>query len=199
MQAIFHAMSVRKILTPSDMPPVGPKLKELRLRAKPTLSIRKIADALEIPHASYQFYEREDGYKKPLLPLDFARRVAAILAKHGVSPTDVMALAGLTESEAEPEAREIEAQRPVAQFATMTVALPSEAALTDMFESLLSLIPPDATRAEAAQILARRLPSGFAACGPLALDQLSVPMPAASATVQSPATDHRAPGPSSRS
>ncbi|MEK7454055.1 MAG: helix-turn-helix transcriptional regulator [Pseudomonadota bacterium] len=198
-QAIFHAMSVRKILTPSGMPPIGPKLKELRLRAKPKLSIRKIADALEIPHASYQFYEREDGYKKSLLPLDFARRVATVLAKYGVDPADVMALAGLTESEAKPEAREIEALRPTAQFAVMTVALPSEAALTDMFESLLSLIPPEATRAEAAQILARRLPSGFAACGPLSLDQLTAPMPAASATAQSPARDHRALGPMSRS
>lgn len=181
------------------MPPVGPHLKALRQRAKPALSIRKMAEELDIGYSRYAYFEDEKRYKKPALPLDLTRAIADVLSRYGVDPADVMKLAGLTDSEAEPEAREIEAQRPVAQFATMTVALPSEAALTDMFESLLSLIPPDATRAEAAQILARRLPSGFAACGPLALDQLSAPMPAASTAVQSPATDHRAPGPSSRS
>lgn len=156
------------------MPPVGPKLKELRLRAKPKLSIRRIAEELEIPFASYAFYERPDGYKKPFLPLDFARRVAAILAGYGVDPADVMALAGLTEAEAEPEAREIESQRPAFISITLPVVLPSEVALRDMFRSLLVLVPEGATKDEAADILARRLPAGLAACGPLALDQASV-------------------------
>lgn len=178
---------------------VGPKLKELRGRTKPRVSSRRAADLLGIGHSRYAFYENPNTYKKPYLPLDLARQIASAFADYGIEPAEVMALAGLTDSEVEPEAREIEAQRPIAQFAVMTVALPSEAALTDMFESLLSLIPPDATRAEAAQILARRLPSGFAACGPLSLDQLTAPMPAASATAQSPARDHRALGPSSRS
>lgn len=173
-QANIHAMIVRKFRTPSDMPPVGSKLKALRLRAKPSLSIRKIADELQIPHASYQFYERDDGYKKPFLPIDFARRVAAILSARGVDAADVMALAGLTDSEAEPEAREIESQRPAVQFATLRVELPSEVALTDMFESLLAIVPPDATRTETAQILARRLGVGLSACGPLAIDQAGV-------------------------
>lgn len=175
------------------MPPVGPKLKELRLTAKPKLSIRRIAEELEIPFASYAFYERPDGYKKPFLPLDFARRVAGILAGYGVDPADVMALAGLTESEAEPEAREIESQRPAAQFATLRVELPSEVALTDMFESLLAIVPPDATRTETAQILARRLGVGLSACGPLAIGQAGereniTPLSAAHGRENRPAT-----------
>lgn len=167
-------MIVRKFRTLSDMPPVGSKLKALRLRAKPTLSIRKIADELQIPHASYQFYERDDGYKKPFLPIDFARRVAAILAARGVDAGEVMALAGLTDAEVEPEAREIESQRPTIQFVSFPVALPSEIALRDMFESLLTLVPEGASRAETAQILARRLPAGFAGIGPFTIDQASV-------------------------
>lgn len=35
-------------------------------------------------------------------------------------------------------------------------------------------MPEGATKDEAADILARRLPTGLAACGPLALDQASV-------------------------
>lgn len=175
------------------MPPVGTKLKELRLRAKPSLSIRKIADELEIPHASYQFYEREGGYKKPYLPLDFTRRVAAILAQHGVDPAEVMKLAGLEDAEAAPEAQKIEAAQPPVQFINLPVMLPSEAALADMFETLLALIPADATRAEAARILAQRLPTGFAAIGPVAPVHGMVHWPEAAAATRSPATDHPAP------
>ncbi|MBJ7376418.1 helix-turn-helix transcriptional regulator [Sphingobium sp.] len=197
-QAKFHSMSVRKFRTQSDMSPVGSKLKELRLRAKPSLSIRKIADELQIPHASYQFYERDDGYKKPFLPIEFARRLAGILASRGVDPSDVMALAGLKDAEAEPDVREIEAARSQVYFASLPVALPSENALADMFESLLALIPAEATRTEAARILAQRLPSGFAAIGPVVLD-LGMRHGSASATApQSPAIDHHEPEQPSR-
>lgn len=55
-------------------------------------------------------------------------------------------------------------------FVDMKVALPSEAALTEMFRSLLALVPEEATRDVAAQILAQRLPAGFAAIGPVVLD-----------------------------
>ena len=157
--------------TPSDMPAVGPQLKALRLRAKPALSIRKMADELGIGHSRYQYFEDPNRYKKAALPLDLTRAIAAVLTLRGVDPAEVMALAGLTDSEAEPEGREIESQRPVAQFATLRVELPSEVALTDMFESLLAIVPSDATRTETAQILARRLGVGLSACGPLAIEQ----------------------------
>lgn len=172
------------------MPPVGPKLKELRLRASPSLSLRKMADALEMPHASYQFYEREDGYKKALLPLDFARRVATVLGCHRIDPADVMKLAGLSDDEAEPEVRVIEAARPSFHFATLSVALPSEDALADMFQTMLVAIPADASRAEAARILAQLLPSGFASIGPAALVPGNIGQTGAGEASQSPATDN---------
>jgi transcriptional regulator with XRE-family HTH domain len=47
------------------------------------------------------------------------------------------------------------------QFVTMQVALPSEDALTVMFEAMLHIVPADATEAERARILARRLPAAL--------------------------------------
>lgn len=161
----------------------------------PRLTVRGMADALDMPLGSYARYESVHDYKKPFLPIDFTRKVAAVLAGHGINPTDAMALAGLTESEAEPEAREIEATRPAMQVISMQVVLPSEVALRDMFRSLLVLVPEGATKDEAAAILARRLPSGLAAIGPLALDQASVASLASDEAAQSPATDHPEPRP----
>lgn len=155
------------------MPPVGPSLKMLREATVPRLSIRSAAEKLDMGYSSYNFYENPNTYKKPHLPIDFARKVAALFSQYGVDPADVMKLAGLRDSEAEPEAREIEAQRPTIQFVSFPVALPSEVALRDMFESLLTLVPEGATRAETAQILARRLPAGFAGIGPFTVDQAS--------------------------
>ena len=60
--------------------------------------------------------------------------------------------------------------QPVMQFVGMKLALPNEAALTEMFESLLVLVPEGASRAEVARILAQQLPAGFAGIGPLVLD-----------------------------
>ncbi|MCW2399674.1 XRE family transcriptional regulator [Sphingobium sp. B2D3C] len=178
-----------KILHGADMSPVGPKLKALRLRAVPPLSIRRAAEKLEMGHSSYNFYENPNSYKKSHLPLDFARKVAAMLAEYGVDPAEVMMLAGLNESEAEPEARAIEAAKPAVQYVTLSVAFPSEDALADMFQSLLALVPADATRAEAARILAQRLPAGFAAIGPVAPDQGKAPMIAPAEAARSLATD----------
>ncbi|WP_083951155.1 helix-turn-helix domain-containing protein [Sphingobium abikonense] len=84
------------------------------------------------------------------------------------------------------------------QYFAMKVALPSEAALRDMFRSLLVLVPDGATKDEAAEILARRLPSGIAACGPLVLDPNGDLSPADAEAPQSHARDHRAAAPSSR-
>lgn len=180
------------------MPPIGPRLKELRLSAVPPLSIRQAAQKLDMGYTSYNFYENPNTYKKAHLPIDFARKVAAAFSEHGIDPADVMKLAGLNEAEAEPEAREIEAARPQVHFISLPVALPSETALADMFESLLALVPADATRAEAARILAQRLPSGFAAIGPFVIDQGLGHATVGGAATQSAATDHHAPAPPSR-
>lgn len=164
------------------------RLKELRKAAVPRLTVRAIADILEMPFGTYSNYE-SPRYKKRTLPLDLTRRIAAILSQHKVDPAEVMKLAGLKGEEAKPEAREIESQRPAFISITLPVVLPSEVALRDMFRSLLVLVPEGASKDEAADILARRLPAGLAACGPLALDQASVASLAGGANPQSPATD----------
>ncbi|QSR18986.1 helix-turn-helix transcriptional regulator [Novosphingobium sp. KA1] len=180
------------------MSSVAPLLKQLRQTAVPTLSIRKLADKLGMGHSSYAVYENANVYKKPYLPIDLARRIAAVLAEHSVDPADVMKLAGLTDAESQPEARAIEAARPAIQYVPLQVALPSEAALRDMFRSLLVLVPDGSTKDETAEILARWLPSGFAGIGPYLPDPGAGASPAGDTPPPAAATDHRESGPSSR-
>jgi transcriptional regulator with XRE-family HTH domain len=192
INAKMNNMSVRKYCTNGRMISASQRLKELRKSAVPRLTVRGIADELGMPFGTYSNYE-SPRYKKRSLPLDLARKIAGILARHQVDPAEVMKLAGLKDAEAEPEAREIEAARPAIQFVSLPVALPSEAALADMFESLLVLVPEGATRAESARILAQRLPSGFAAIGPVVFDQGTVPSIEGVAVPRSSATDRRGP------
>jgi phage repressor protein C with HTH and peptisase S24 domain len=74
--------------------PAAQALKELRFRATPRVSVRKLADILDMKHTSYQYYE--DSYKEPFLPVTFARKVAKALRPYGVEPYRVMELAGTT-------------------------------------------------------------------------------------------------------
>ncbi|MEJ7933635.1 helix-turn-helix transcriptional regulator [Sphingobium sp. AN558] len=176
---------------PSAMEKVTTQLKNLRKAATPRLTVRALAEALDMPLGSYARYESIHDYKKRYLPIDFTRKVAGVLARYGVDPAEVMKLAGLSAGEAEPEAREIEASRPAFQLVTLSVALPNEDALADMFQTMLVAVPAEASRAEAARILARLLPSGFAGIGPAALVQGRDAPPAAEATPPHPATDDR--------
>jgi transcriptional regulator with XRE-family HTH domain len=180
------------------MAAVGPSLRKLREATVPRLSIRQVAEKLGIGSSSYAFYENPNSYKKPNLPLDFARRVAALFADFGVEPAEVLKLAGLSNDEAQPEAAAVEAARPPMQFVSMAVALPSEAALHDMFRSILVLVPEGASKDEAAAILARRLPAGLASIGPLALDPGSAASLAFGEAPPAPARDRPAAAPSSR-
>jgi hypothetical protein len=145
---------------------VSERLKELRVSAVPRLSIRKMAEELGITFPRYVYFEDPKRFKKRELPLDLTRQIADVLSRYGVDTLEVMKLAGLSDAEAEPEVRDIEAAQPKRHWISLPVCLPSEAALAAMFETLLALIPEDATRAEAARILAQRLPTGFAAIGP---------------------------------
>lgn len=149
------------------------KLKELRKSAVPRLTVRALADALDMPLGSYARYESAYDYKKPYLPIELTRKIAGVLSQYSVDPAEVMKLAGLNDSEVDPEVQSIEAQRPQVQFISLQVALPSEPALRDMFRSLLVLVPEGASLDEAAEILARRLPSGLSAIGPVVLDPTS--------------------------
>ena len=71
-------------------------LKELRQAARPVLTLRAMAEKLGMPSSSYARYEDASDFKRPYLPVDLARRVAAVLADHGVDPAAVMELAGLS-------------------------------------------------------------------------------------------------------
>lgn len=82
------------------MASVAPRLKELRKSAQPKITIRQIAEDLGMPYSSYAAYEDEKKYKKPILPFDFAKRVAVVLEDRGISKSDVMRLAGLEGSAA---------------------------------------------------------------------------------------------------
>lgn len=74
------------------------------------------------------------------------------------------------------------------QYVSMAVAMPNENALADMMESLLALVPENATRVEAARILAQRLPAGFAAIGPVQPAAGTETMTASAKSARSPAT-----------
>ncbi len=175
---------------------VTTRLREHRKAAN--LSVRALAELLGMPLGTYARYESESGYKKPFLPLDFTRKVAAVLAEHNVDPAEVMKLAGLNADEAAPEAQQIEDSRPQVQFVSLQLALPNEAALRDMFRSMLVLAPPGATLDEFAEILARRLPAGLAAIGPVVLDPTRVASTADAEDLRHHAKDHPATEPLSR-
>ena len=70
-------------------------LKALRQGALPPLTLRAMAEKLGMPSSSYARYEDANDFKRPYLPVDLARKVAAVLADHGVDPSAVMELAGL--------------------------------------------------------------------------------------------------------
>lgn len=77
--------------------PVTARLKELRNRAAPKLSVRGMATALGIPPSSYAAYEDPAKFKKLALPIDLARRIADVMEPLGIPRADVMELAGITE------------------------------------------------------------------------------------------------------
>ncbi|MCC7271421.1 MAG: helix-turn-helix transcriptional regulator [Alphaproteobacteria bacterium] len=64
------------------------------LREEAGLSMRQTADALAVSLTSYQHYE--DRYKRAFLPLELMLKVAPVLARRGIDPARVMALAGTT-------------------------------------------------------------------------------------------------------
>lgn len=55
-----------------------------------------MADLLGMNHSTYAAYEDAKKYKKPILPLDLAKRIAAVLESHGIEQHEVLQLAGLT-------------------------------------------------------------------------------------------------------
>lgn len=93
---ISHALGMEK--------GIGSRLKELRTDAG--LSVREVAREMDIPNSTYSSYE--DKFKKPFLPMEFAKRLAEVLERRGVKRNDVMALAGVQDA---PNAGMAEASR----------------------------------------------------------------------------------------
>lgn len=81
------------------MTTIPDRLRELRTRAG--LTVRGTAEALGMPTTTYQAYEDRAKFKKTILPLDLARKIAGLFHEHGVDKSEVLALAGLGEEEAD--------------------------------------------------------------------------------------------------
>jgi phage repressor protein C with HTH and peptisase S24 domain len=64
-----------------------------RIREKSGLSIRSMAEHLNIAPGSYAHYEVR--YKKPFLPMELALQIADVVAPLGVDRSEVMALVGV--------------------------------------------------------------------------------------------------------
>lgn len=138
-----------------------------------------------MPSSSYAFYEDPKKFKRRNLPVDIAKQIARVFDQYGVPAAQVMELVGLDE---ETTFSPI-ASQPV-QLVTMQVALPSEAALARMFEGLLRPLDRGMPVAELAQILARRLPTGFAQLRDLRPEHEPDYAPAPDTIAPPPATDH---------
>lgn len=76
------------------MESLNDRLKGIRTRSG--LSVRALAGELGMPPSTYAAYEDRAKFKKPILPLDFAQRLADVFEPHGIERAEVMALAGLT-------------------------------------------------------------------------------------------------------
>lgn len=127
------------------------------LRARSGLSMRAFASRLGAPLGTRYAYYEEKRFTGPL-PIDAARQIAAALQPFGVEPQEVLELAGLSTEEAEAEAV---AAEPAVQYVRLDVALPSAAALTRMFETMLEAEVPAGQRDALARTLALRLPAAL--------------------------------------
>ncbi|MFT8736676.1 MAG: XRE family transcriptional regulator [Zymomonas mobilis] len=143
------------------MPSPCKKLKLLRKAAKPPITIRALAEAIDMPASSYAFYEDMNRFKKKYLPLELTRKIAAVLMKRQIRPEEILALSGLTSYELKTEISTIRQSFPPIQFVKMNMALPNETLLTDMFETLLSSLDLNASKKDIAHILAQRLPEAL--------------------------------------
>lgn len=79
------------------MDPVSIRLKRMRESTVPRLSIRRIAEIMEMAPSSYAFYEDPKKYKKRYLPMEFAKALTEPLTAFGIDYWDVLALAGFEE------------------------------------------------------------------------------------------------------
>lgn len=79
----------------ADDMPVTLRLKHIREAAEPRMTVRALAQELDMPSSSYAAYEDPKKFKKRYLPMEITKQIAEILAARGVDKADVLALAGL--------------------------------------------------------------------------------------------------------
>lgn len=77
-------------------PPVTSRLKALREKAN--LTVRALAETLDMPSSTYAAYEDPKKFKKSVLPLPLAAKLAEIFEERGVSREAVLGLAGINSS-----------------------------------------------------------------------------------------------------
>ncbi len=146
--------------------------------------------------SSYAYYEDAKKFKKQYIPVELAKELLDVLP---ADYWDIMALAGVEQIEqdgeilkspaAEARERRIAERAQQVQLVTMQVALPSEAALAQMFEGLLLPLDRNLSTAELARMLAQRLPTAFAQLRDL-LPETSAPgAPGRGGGPRSPAKD----------
>lgn len=70
------------------------QMRALRKRAK--FSVRGLAEELGVSESTYAAYEDPKKFKKPVIPMQLAKRLAPIFEARGVPNEDVFALAGVT-------------------------------------------------------------------------------------------------------
>ena len=80
----------------------GAAIRLKAMREAAGLSVRELASLLDMPSSTYGNYEAR--YKKPYLPVAFAKNLADVLVPRGASRAEVMALAGI-EGPARPQTR----------------------------------------------------------------------------------------------
>lgn len=167
---------VQKIWKGPQMQTIGQQLKALRSRTPHT--VRSAAKFLGFDnHSRYSYYEGS-RFKKPL-PLEMARQLAELFYRSGkVEPREVLALAGLSEAEADvEEKRFLRALRGPSkpQFVRFHVQLPSEEALTEMFAGMLEVAGRTDLSVELAEQLAQLLPAALSVTPNAPLDQAPSP------------------------
>lgn len=97
---IAHTATINSHRFPATVRPslgvtkINAQLKALREQSG--LSVRKTAARLDIPASTYAAYEDPAKFKKPILPLDLAKRLADVFGEEGCSRSEVLALAGIT-------------------------------------------------------------------------------------------------------
>lgn len=78
------------------MDSIALELKALRNRTVPKISSRDVATALDMAASTYAAYEDPKKFKKPILPLDLAKRLVPIFSERGVPEAETLRLAGIT-------------------------------------------------------------------------------------------------------